>query len=74
MELSASHQRCGSANNRARRPNTGNLAAVHIKLEEFGSAILDADNAIKVDPKYIKAYYRKGSAYIGLGKYKQVCA
>lgn len=32
-----------------------NRAFAHIKLEEYGSAIQDASNAISVDSKYSKA-------------------
>ncbi len=51
-----------------------NRAAAHVKLENYGSAIEDANQAIKLDPKYLKSYYRKGSAYVGLGKYKEAAA
>jgi len=40
-------------------------------MEAYGSAISDSCEAIKLDPKYIKAYYRRGSAYFALGKYKE---
>ena len=42
----------------------------YIKMEQYGLAILDADSSIKLDPNYIKAYYRRGSASYALGKYK----
>lgn len=41
-----------------------------IKLESYGVAISDANEAIKLDPKYVKSYYRRGSANFALGKYK----
>eukprot|EP00937_MAST-01D_sp_MAST-1D-sp2_P002623 g2623.t1 len=47
-----------------------NRAMAHIKQEAFGLAIADASNAIKLDPAYIKAYYRRASANFGLAKYK----
>jgi tetratricopeptide (TPR) repeat protein len=31
-----------------------NRAAAHIKVEEHGSAMIDAGQAIKLDPKYVK--------------------
>lgn len=49
----------------------GNRAAVHLKMESFGAAMTDANRAISLDKTYIKAFYRRGSAYIGLGKMKQ---
>ncbi|KAG2717541.1 hypothetical protein I3843_03G182300 [Carya illinoinensis] len=48
-----------------------NRAFAHIKLEEYGSAIQDASNAINVDPKYSKGYYRRGAAYLSMGKFKE---
>ena len=48
----------------------GNLAQCRLKLETYGLALMDADKALELDPKYIKAYYRKGSAFMALGKFK----
>ena len=48
-----------------------NRAQALIKLESYGSAIADANESIKMDPRYIKAYYRRGSAYFALAKYKE---
>ena len=47
-----------------------NRAQALLKLESYGLAISDANEAIKLDPKYIKAYYRRGSANMALGKLK----
>jgi len=47
-----------------------NRAQALIKLESYGLAIQDANEALKLDPKYIKAYYRRGSANYALGKLK----
>ena len=33
-------------------------------------ALIDSDKALELDPTYIKAYYRKGSAFMALGKFK----
>ena len=41
-----------------------------IKMESYGLAISDANEAIALDPKYIKSYYRRGSANFALGKLK----
>lgn len=48
-----------------------NRAFCHIKLENYGLAIVDAEKAIAANPKYIKAYYRKGDAHLAMGKFKQ---
>ncbi|KAL9241271.1 hypothetical protein vseg_015401 [Gypsophila vaccaria] len=48
-----------------------NRAFAHTKLEEYGSAIQDATKAIEVDPKYSKGYYRRGAAYLAMGKFKE---
>ncbi|CAI8606998.1 unnamed protein product [Vicia faba] len=48
-----------------------NRAFAHLRLEEYGSAILDATKDIEVDPKYSKGYYRRGAAHLGLGKFKE---
>lgn len=39
-------------------------------MENFGVAISDTTEAIQLDQNYTKAYYRRGSAYLALGKYK----
>ncbi|XP_047951981.1 serine/threonine-protein phosphatase 5-like [Salvia hispanica] len=48
-----------------------NRAFAHTKLEEYGSAIQDASSAIEIDPKYSKGYYRRGAAYMAMGKFKE---
>lgn len=48
-----------------------NRAAAHIKSESYGLAIEDATIAIEMDPNYLKAYYRRGSAELALGHHKQ---
>eukprot|EP00903_Cladosiphon_okamuranus_P019453 g17887.t1 len=44
-----------------------NRAFCYLKLEQFELAILDADLALT---NYVKAYYRRGSAYMALALYK----
>jgi serine/threonine-protein phosphatase 5 len=48
-----------------------NRAMAHLKSESYGLAIMDADSAIKLDASYVKASYRRGSAQLALGKYKE---
>ncbi|KAJ7594025.1 phosphoprotein phosphatase [Mycena floridula] len=45
-----------------------NRAFTRIKLEEFGYALTDATEAIKLDPKYVKAYYRRATCYLQILK------
>ena len=45
--------------------------AGELKLEEYGSALLDADKAIELDRSFVKAYYRRGAAHMALGKTKE---
>ncbi|MCJ1351288.1 MAG: hypothetical protein MMC33_001272 [Icmadophila ericetorum] len=39
-----------------------NRAQANIKLESYGYAIADASEAIRLDPNYVKAYYRRAIA------------
>jgi serine/threonine-protein phosphatase 5 len=48
-----------------------NRAFASIKLELYGVAIQDANNAIKQDPKFIKAYYRRAIANMALGNLRE---
>jgi len=47
-----------------------NRAFAQLKLENYGNAIEDAEAALKMDPTFVKAYYRKGAALLALGKFK----
>jgi len=47
-----------------------NRAFCHLKMENHGLAIADATVAIELDKTFVKAYYRRGSAYMALAKYK----
>lgn len=48
-----------------------NRAIAHINLGEFDDALLDCDYAIERDPKYTKAYYRRGQCLMGLKKHDE---
>jgi len=48
-----------------------NRAAALIKLLAFPTAIQDCDIAIKLDPKFIKAYLRKAQALFGMKEYNK---
>ncbi|KAI9227604.1 MAG: type 5 protein serine/threonine phosphatase isoform [Piptocephalis tieghemiana] len=48
-----------------------NRAFAHTKLEAFGYAIADAEEAISLDANFVKGYYRRGVANMALCKYKE---
>ena len=48
-----------------------NRAFCHLKMENHGLAIADATVALELDKTFIKAYYRRGSAYMALARYKE---
>lgn len=48
-----------------------NRAFAYIKIEFFGAAIRDADTAITLDSAYVKGYYRRAVANMGLGNLKE---
>lgn len=48
-----------------------NRAQAYIKVENYGLAMADATAAMESDPKYAKAYYRRGSAQFALTHYKE---
>ncbi|ORM39444.1 Serine/threonine-protein phosphatase 5 [Babesia sp. Xinjiang] len=47
-----------------------NRALCHLRMENYGLAVLDAEAAILAQPEYAKAYYRRGCAYICLMRFK----
>ena len=47
-----------------------NRAFCHLKMENHGLAIADSTIALELDKSFIKAYYRRGSSYMALAKYK----
>ncbi|KAI9307747.1 Metallo-dependent phosphatase-like protein [Cunninghamella echinulata] len=48
-----------------------NRAFCHLKLENYGYAISDAEAALELDPTLTKANYRRASANMALGKFKE---
>ncbi|KAL8446170.1 hypothetical protein Emed_005125 [Eimeria media] len=47
-----------------------NRAFAHLKMENFGSAIMDAERALELNPQFSKGYYRRGTGYFCLGNLK----
>ncbi|KAJ2393746.1 Palmitoyl-protein thioesterase 1, partial [Coemansia sp. RSA 2559] len=48
-----------------------NRAQCHLFTESYGAAKADADSALAIDPSFIKAYYRRASANLAMGKLKE---
>jgi len=44
-----------------------NVAAVHLKKNDFQEAIKSCDSAFKKDPGHVKSLFRRAQAHIGLG-------
>ena len=40
-------------------------------MELFGSALIDANESVKLDKNYVKGYYRRAAAFMALGKLRQ---
>lgn len=47
-----------------------NRAAANLKAENYGSAMVDAGECLALEPTYLKAFYRRGSANLALARYK----
>lgn len=48
-----------------------NRSLAYLRTESYGYALQDAIAAVKADPMYLKAYYRRAAAHMSLGKFKQ---
>ncbi|OBZ84553.1 Serine/threonine-protein phosphatase 5 [Choanephora cucurbitarum] len=48
-----------------------NRAFCHLKLENYGYSIADANKALEIDPTFTKANYRRASANMALGNFKE---
>jgi len=51
-----------------------NRAYMRMKIEQHGFAIDDATKAVTLDPKYVKAYYRRAMCYLSILKPQQAIA
>ncbi|KAK6060510.1 GroES-like protein, partial [Cooperia oncophora] len=52
----------------------GNRSMAYLKKELYGSALEDANNAISIDPSYMKGYYRRATANMALARFKKALA
>ena len=46
-----------------------NRALCYFKLEEYELVVVDATKALEIDEDYVKAYHRRGKAYMLLQQY-----
>lgn len=51
-----------------------NRAHVHIRMESYGFAVADCDRAIELDPRMMKAHYRRGVALMASLRHKEAQA
>ena len=51
-----------------------NRSAAYIKLMEFSFALKDVEKCLEIDPKYVKAYFRKGNCHHGMKEYHKALA
>ncbi|EPB78633.1 tetratricopeptide repeat protein [Ancylostoma ceylanicum] len=52
----------------------GERSMAYLKKELYGSALEDANNAIALDPSYMKGYYRRATANMALARFKKALA
>lgn len=45
-----------------------NRALAHLHLKEYTRVLDDANEALALNPDYLKAYHRRGKAYVALNK------
>ena len=52
----------------------GNRAAAKLKLQRFEEALADAQEAKRLAPEWVKAFYREGEAFFGMENYGDAAA
>ena len=52
----------------------GNRAAAKLKLEQWEAALADAQEAKRLAPEWVKAFYREGEAFWGMENYGDAAA
>ncbi|CAB3398804.1 unnamed protein product [Caenorhabditis bovis] len=52
----------------------GNRSMAYLKKELYGIALEDADQAIALDPSYVKGFYRRATANMALARFKKALA
>ncbi len=47
-----------------------NRAMANLRLKNYAQTIEDSNNALRLDPNYLKAHHRRGKAYLATRKYE----
>ncbi len=47
-----------------------NRAMANLRLKNYTQTIEDSNNALRLDPNYLKAHHRRGKAYLATRKYE----
>jgi len=47
-----------------------NRAMAHLRLKRFASCIVDSNACLALDPKYLKAFHRRGKAHLARREYE----
>ena len=47
-----------------------NRAMANLRLKNYFQVIDDSNNALRLDPNYLKAHHRRGKAYLATKKYE----
>jgi len=42
----------------------------YLRLKNFARCIDDADKTLELEPNYVKAYHRRGKAYLSTNKFE----
>eukprot|EP00039_Didymoeca_costata_P003865 m.70187 g.70187 ORF g.70187 m.70187 type:complete len:579 (+) comp12114_c0_seq3:183-1919(+) len=50
-----------------------NRAMCWLKLSEPSKALNDADKCVELDPKYVKAHFRRGVALVAMERFREAC-
>ena len=51
--------------------NAYNSGTEYLEQEQYNQAIVDFDEAIRLDPEYANAYFNRGTAYNKLGQHER---
>ena len=43
----------------------------NLRLKRYASCIVDADDCLRPDPKFLKAFHRRGKAYLARKEYEK---